>query len=136
MTDEQHIQTACAQTATLANSDHWVVVGEWSPAKTDCAGVNERTVGSRYAGTYAGGSTPIGNCTGLSGPASTFSSGYKAFLRQFWEAQVQTFEKASNGWIMWTWKMEDADDWSYQAGLANGWIPQNPTNYMYPNICG
>ena len=30
---------------------------------------------------------------------------------------------------------EDADDWSYQRGLEGGWIPQDPTNRMYPDIC-
>ena len=30
---------------------------------------------------------------------------------------------------------EVADDWSYEKGLEGGWIPQNPSNRMYPNIC-
>jgi glucan 1,3-beta-glucosidase len=34
------------------------------------------------------------------------------------------------------WKAENADDWSYQAGLKYGWIPWNPTDYKYPGICG
>ena len=50
-------------------------------------------------------------------------------------AQVITYEKAS-GWIMWTWKAEQADEWSYQAGLRYGWIPSDPTSLEYPNICG
>ncbi len=50
-------------------------------------------------------------------------------------AQVITYEKAS-GWIMWTWKTEQADEWSYQAGLRYGWIPGDPTSRRYPNICG
>ena len=102
---------------------------------TDCAQyLNGRGVGSRYDGTYPG-STYVGSCYGLTGSASTFSSGYKTFLRQFWEAQVITYEANANGWLQWTWKAENADEWSYQAGLANGWIPQDPTDYEYPNIC-
>lgn len=27
--------------------------------------------------------------------------------------------------------MESADDWSYSAGLAGGWIPRNPTEKRY-----
>lgn len=50
-------------------------------------------------------------------------------------AQVITFEKAS-GWIQWTWKTEDADEWSYEKGLSYGWIPYDPTSLEYPNICG
>jgi glucan 1,3-beta-glucosidase len=49
--------------------------------------------------------------------------------------KVITFEKAG-GWIQWTWKTESADDWSYSAGLQYGWIPQNPSDREYPNICG
>jgi len=30
---------------------------------------------------------------------------------------------------------ENADEWSYQKGLQGGWIPQDPTNRMYPGIC-
>jgi aryl-phospho-beta-D-glucosidase BglC (GH1 family) len=61
--------------------------------------LNGRGVGSRYDGSYPG-STKVGNCTGLTGNASSFSSSYKTFLRQYWEAQASTFEKGS-GWIQW-----------------------------------
>lgn len=49
--------------------------------------------------------------------------------------KVITFEKAS-GWIQWTWKAEQADEWSYSAGLQFGWVPQVPTDHKYPHICG
>jgi glucan 1,3-beta-glucosidase len=132
---DQHIQTACQMESDLTASSLWLTVGEWVPAPNDCAKyLNGRGVGSRYAGTYPG-SKSVGSCVGLTGQASTFSDKYKTFLRQYWEAQVITYEKVQ-GWLQWTWKAEDADEWSYQAGLANGWIPWNPTDYQYPNICG
>jgi len=132
MSDSQHISTACS---SVSSFDIWLIVGEWTPAANDCAKyLNGRGVGSRYDGTYPG-STRVGSCNGLTGSASTFSSSYKTFLRQYWEAQTITYEKAQ-GWIQWTWKAENADEWTYQAGLANGWIPQDPTNRQYPNICG
>ncbi|KAJ7459150.1 exo-beta-1,3-glucanase [Mycena galericulata] len=135
MTHAQHISTVCGKQSSLSSFDLWVIVGEWTPAATDCAKyLNGRGVGSRYDGSYPG-SMAVGSCTGLTGPASSFSSSYKTFLREFWEAQVISYEKGQ-GWIQWTWKAENADEWSYQAGLANGWIPQNPTNLMYPNVCG
>lgn len=58
-----------------------------------------------------------------------------------------------NGWVYWTWKVrqddriallkltkaifqaENSDEWSYSKGIEGGWIPQNATNRMYPNIC-
>ncbi|KAH7930932.1 glycoside hydrolase family 5 protein [Leucogyrophana mollusca] len=134
MSNQQHISQACSMGSSLSGFDLWTIVGEWTPASTDCAKyLNGRGVGSRYDGSYSG-SSGVGSCTGKTGSASSFSSSYKTFLRQFWEAQVITYEKGE-GWIQWTWKVEDADDWSYQAGLKNGWIPQDPTDYKYPNIC-
>ncbi|RDB29660.1 Glucan 1,3-beta-glucosidase [Hypsizygus marmoreus] len=134
-TDAQHIQNACSKAGSLTSSSLWVIVGEWTPAATDCAKyLNGRGVGSRYDGSYPG-STRVGSCTGKTGKASTFSAAYKTFLRQYWEAQTSTYEKGQ-GWLQWTWKTEIADEWSYQAGLNNGWIPQNPTTRQYPNICG
>jgi len=135
-TNAQHLASACSNAQSLAGFDLWLVVGEWTPAMTDCAKyLNGRGVGARYDGSYSG-STKVGSCTGLTGATSSFSAAYKTFLRQMWEAQVQSFEKAAQGWIQWTWKAENADEWTYKAGLAGGWIPQNPTNYQYPNICG
>lgn len=134
MSHSEHIQTACSYISELSSFDLWVVVGEWTPAATDCATyLNGRGIGSRYAGTYPG-STKVGSCTGLTGKASTFSTSYKTFLRMFWEAQADVYEKGQ-GWIQWTWKAENADEWTYQAGLANGWIPQDPTSRKYPGQC-
>ena len=136
MTFAQHISAACAAASSLQSSTLWIVVGEWTPASNDCAKyLNGYGVKSKYDGSYPG-STAVGSCVGLTGQASTFSAAYKTFLRQFWEAQVISYEKGGQGWIQWTWKTEDADEWSYQAGLANGWIPSNPTDFQYPNICG
>lgn len=136
MTLDQHIQTACGMKSDLTASQLKVVVGEWSPAATDCAKyLNGRFIGSRYNGTYSEGKAAVGSCTGFTGKASTFSDDYKVFLRKYWEAQVITYENLQ-GWIQWTWKAEVADEWSYQAGLTNGWIPQDPTDFEYPDICG
>ena len=30
---------------------------------------------------------------------------------------------------------ENADDWSYQKGVEGGWIPKDPTDRLYPDIC-
>jgi len=129
MSYDQHIQAACDRQSDLTARPLWTVVGEWVPAPNDCAKyLNGLGSGSRYE-------QSVGSCSGWTGRASTFSNSYKTFLRQFWEAQAMTYEKAQ-GWIQWTWKAEYADEWSYQAGLANGWIPKNPTDYKYPNICG
>ncbi|KAF4612219.1 hypothetical protein D9613_004238 [Agrocybe pediades] len=133
--DDEHIAQACAKASDITSSTLLTVVGEWTPAATDCAKyLNGRGIGSRYDGTFPG-SQKIGSCEGITGKASTFSEEYKEFLRKYWEAQVITYEKAG-GWIQWTWKAEIADEWTYQAGLENGWIPQDPTDLKYRGICG
>lgn len=133
--EQQHIQAACGRASDLGASGLWTVVGEWSPASTDCAKyLNGRFVGARYDGTKYNNRIPGRICGAKTGSGVTFTPAYKKFLRQFWEAQTITYEKAQ-GWIQWTWKAEEADEWSYQAGLEYGWIPENPTDYIYPNIC-
>jgi glucan 1,3-beta-glucosidase len=128
----------CNQTdefTNYASNNLWFIMGEWTTAITDCATyLNGRGIGSRWDSTYPN-SPYLGSCQGMTGSAATFSQDYKNFMRQYWEAQVTVAEKV-NGWIYWTWKAENADDWSYQAGLANGYIPQDPTDRLYPNVCG
>lgn len=86
-----------------------VVVGEWSIA------------------------VACSNCTYHNIPDSVASQNTQEqnlFYRQFFEAQVTTWEKAG-GWIFWNWKTESVATWSYQAGLAQGWIPQDPTTRVF-----
>ena len=136
LTDAQHIQSACNRASDLASAPLWVVVGEWTPAATDCARyLNGRGAGSRYEGTLPGSGSRVGTCRGLTGKAAGFGGGYREFLRRRWEAQVVAYERGGQGWVMWTWKTEEADEWSYQAGLANGWIPLDPMDLRYPGIC-
>jgi len=134
-----HIQSACGNAGELSdfnNNQLLTIVAEWTPAMTDCAKyLNGRGVGARYDGSIRPGAPFHGSCNGQTGTGSTFTQGYKDFLRKTWEAQVITFEKAS-GWIQWTWKTESAHEWSYSAGLQYGWIPHNPGERKYPNICG
>ncbi|KAI0671765.1 glycoside hydrolase family 5 protein [Trametes maxima] len=135
---DAHITSSCQVLNNLksyASSNLYTVSGEWSNAITDCAKwLNGRGVGARWDGTWQPGQQVFGSCDGYSGDSSTFSSDYKKFLRKYWESQVAIGE-AVQGWIFWTWKAESADDWSYQKGLSGGWIPQDPTDRMYPNIC-
>ncbi|KZV87181.1 glycoside hydrolase family 5 protein [Exidia glandulosa HHB12029] len=136
-----HISYACGlgpPLASFSSSNLWTVVGEWSLAITDCTlWLNGRGVGARWDNTYypGPGTTGLGDCNGLSMDSSKFSSDYKAFLRKYWEVQVHIGEMAK-GWIFWTWKAENSDEWSYKVGLQQGWIPQDPSDRLYPDICG
>jgi glucan 1,3-beta-glucosidase len=108
---------------------------EWSQADTDCAlYLNNVNVGNRWTGTYNSGNpltqvlspTCPGktncDCSTANSDPSTYSSSYKQFLQMFAEAQMTSFEKGW-GWFYWTWKTENAPQWSYQAGLAAGILP-------------
>ncbi|KAI1796836.1 glycoside hydrolase [Ganoderma leucocontextum] len=138
MSQDQHVNSSCQVLDTLssyAKSNLYTVSGEWSNAVTDCAKwLNGRGVGARWDGTWQPNQPTFGSCDGWTGNMSTFSDGYKTFLRKYFESQVAIGE-AVQGWIFWTWKAENADDWSYQKGLEGGWIPQDPTDRLYPDIC-
>jgi glucan 1,3-beta-glucosidase len=110
-----------------------VMVGEWSQADTDCAKyLNGIGNGARWTGTfYSGSGSGSANCPTkdsscscdeANAASSSFSKDYKTFLQTWAEAQMFAFEK-SWGWFYWTWKTEDAPLWSYQAGLAGGFMP-------------
>lgn len=76
-------------------------------------------------------------------------------VSRYFESQIAIGE-AVQGWTFWTWKVrvarymtptayadamvrrrqaENADDWSYQKGVEGGWIPKDPTDRLYPDIC-
>lgn len=135
MSYDDHIMRACQNQTIMAASPMMTIIGEWTATQNDCGPhLLGRFVGNRYDGSLPG-TNRVGSCIGRTGKASTFSTEYKEFMRKYWEAQTQSYEKGGDGWVMWNWKMENADEWSYQAGLENGWIPQDPINYKYPDVC-
>ncbi|OSD06598.1 glycoside hydrolase family 5 protein [Trametes coccinea BRFM310] len=138
MSYDEHIADSCQVLSTLqsyAKSNLYTISGEWSNAITDCTKwLNGRGVGARWDGTWQPGQQVFGSCDGYTGNSSAWSDDYKTFLRKYWESQVAIGE-AVQGWVFWTWKAENSDDWSYQKGLEGGWIPQDPTDLIYPDIC-
>ncbi|KAL5350415.1 hypothetical protein ACLOAV_003983 [Pseudogymnoascus australis] len=114
----------------LASGFGPTMVGEWSQADTDCTKyLNGVGNGARWTGTFSGTSTPYcptGNskcsCDLANADAGSYSKEYKLFLLTWAQAQMSAFEK-SWGWFYWTWKTESAPQWSYQAGLAGGFMP-------------
>lgn len=116
--DNARVEAYCSMASGLSqsNSAIWTFVGEFSPAPTDCAPrLNGQGIGARYDGSFPD-SPRIGSCQGKSGSSKSFSGAYKTSLARFFEVQTSVYETAS-GWFMWTFKTEDADDWSYDAGV-------------------
>lgn len=134
--DDARVATYCRMADGFArsNSAIWTFVGEFTPAPTDCAPrLNGQGTGARYDGTFPD-SKRLGSCQGKSGSARSFSKEYKTSLARFFEVQTTVYEKAS-GWFMWTFKAENADDWSYDAGVKGGWIPRDPGFKAHGNPC-
>ncbi|KAK8210621.1 glycoside hydrolase superfamily [Phyllosticta capitalensis] len=112
--------------------------GEWSQADTDCTQyINNVGWGTRWEGTYNTGNSstsvlsptcpsnnnPRCDCDGANADPSEYSDIYKKWLMDFALAQMYSFEEGW-GWFYWTWKTEKATQWSYEAGMAAGILPQ------------
>jgi glucan 1,3-beta-glucosidase len=109
-----HINYICGMQPEIvgAYSKFPMIVGEWSLAVA-CDNCSYATMAQSVASQN--------NPTNIS------------FYRQFFEAQTTTYEMGG-GWIFWNWKTETAATWSYQTGLAQGWIPQNPTTRVFKQV--
>jgi glucan 1,3-beta-glucosidase len=133
----QHVQVACSQASSLAATDKWTIVGEFTGAQTDCAKwLNGFGVGSRYDGSYPGSTTAYGSCETKSvGTVEGLLPVDQTNLRAYVEAQFDAYE-AHTGWIFWAWKTESAPEWHFQNLTRAGLIPQPLTSRKFPNQCG
>ena len=108
--------------------------GEWSYADTECALYqNGVAVGSRWNGTYdkSDPMCPLEDkskcdCTDAISDPKDMSEEYKAWLRTYFYAQMDSFSNGW-GWFHWTWKSEEygvAPSWTYKDGMAAGIVPK------------
>ncbi|EIW68772.1 hypothetical protein TREMEDRAFT_31815, partial [Tremella mesenterica DSM 1558] len=107
-----NLNWTCSQQQYLmdSNDDHWTIVGEFTRA--------------RYDNTL-NGSMPLtfpGDCSTKTGSdPSKWDNDYVDHLARSFEAQTWVYEKAvSQIWVAWTWKTEQAADWSMQTGITYG----------------
>jgi glucan 1,3-beta-glucosidase len=89
--------------------------------------------GARYDGTLAG-SRVIGSCAGRS-DITQWHQTLKDDTRAYIEAQLDTYESFTNGWIFWTFKTEAAHEWDLFKLMDYGVFPQPLTDRKFPNIC-
>ena len=130
----KHRQQVCNMASPYQGSDKWVVVGEWTAAMTDCAAaLNGYGIGARYDGTYPG-STRVGSC-GRFNFIDQWDDALRADTRQYLEAQLQTFERYTQGWIFWNFKTEASAEWDAFRLLDAGIFPQPLTDRKYGMIC-
>ena len=68
-------------------------------------------------------------CAYYNSNPGTFSDEYKAFLKDYFIAQIDGYEKGEtgNGWFFWTAKTENtcAPEWDFLWLLENGLVPSN-----------
>jgi aryl-phospho-beta-D-glucosidase BglC (GH1 family) len=94
----QHRQQVCNNAWSYSGADKWTFVGEWSAAMTDCAyALNGYGVGARYDGTYPK-SKRVGSCQNINN-IQTWSQTFKDDTRGYIEAQMESFEAHTQGWV-------------------------------------
>lgn len=130
----QHRQYVCNNAYAYSNADKWTFVGEWSAAMTDCAAaLNGYGIGARYDGTYAG-STYVGSCGNMNF-LETWSQQMKDDTRGYIEAQMESYEAHTVGWIFWNFKTEGSPEWDAFRLLDAGIFPQPLTDRKFGAIC-
>ncbi|KAF5357818.1 hypothetical protein D9756_001676 [Leucocoprinus leucothites] len=114
------------------------VAGEFSNAVTDCGlWLNGVDLGTRYEGTYQGTSQAVGNCTEWT-DWTKYDDQMKSDIKNFALSSMDALQN----YFFWTWKIGNSSTtgkvespaWSYQLGLENGWMPEDPRQAM--GACG
>ncbi|KAJ1957463.1 hypothetical protein EC988_000821 [Linderina pennispora] len=115
------------------NTTRRVVVGEFSVATHDCTKyINGLGRGTRWEGTLPDMTKPNCpttncTCTGNYGSDYTqFTDEYKAFLKNYMDAQLDVYDGQLLGWFYWNFRTEGAPEWDYLLGVEQGWIPKFP----------
>ncbi|KAG8929654.1 hypothetical protein FRC01_003966 [Tulasnella sp. 417] len=114
------------------------MAGEFSLAINDCGlWVNGVGAGTRWEGTFGDGDGVQGDCT----PWNDYSSWTQDTKDNFKAFALHNFDSLGH-WFFWTWKIGassitgkiESPMWSYQLGLQEGWMPDDPTQAT--GVCG
>lgn len=100
--------------ASVANSTHPTIIGEWSGALTDCAKyLNGRNEGARFENKYRQTSGANGTCPKGENSFEEFENdkSLKKNTTEFLAEQVKVYSDKTNGFHFWTWKTESAPAW-------------------------
>ena len=101
---------------------------------TDCAAaLNGYGIGARYDGTFAG-SSYVGSCQDVNF-IETWSQQFKDDTRGYIEAQLETFERETQGWVFWNFKTEASPEWDAFRLIDAGIFPQPLTDRKFGAIC-
>ncbi|KAG0679951.1 exo-1,3-beta-glucanase [Pichia californica] len=127
-----HITSVRLLTEKFLSVPRVQIVGEWSAALTDCAkwlnGVGRR---ARMDNTFAGDGF-IAECR-YSNDYSKMTREDRINTRRLIEAQLDIYNQ-TNGFFFWTWKTENAVEWSMSTLADIGLFPVPLTERLYPKI--
>ncbi|KAI5122037.1 hypothetical protein M0805_006022 [Coniferiporia weirii] len=128
------VDTPCTAWASNMNNSMSAfglsAAGEFSNAVNDCGlYVNGVNLGTRYEGTYTGNWPVIGSCDDW----LDFEN-WNDTVKQDYKSLALSSMDALQNYFFWTWKIGNSSvynkvmspQWSYQLGLENGWMPEDP----------
>lgn len=135
-TPEEHRKFVCSNAGTYSsNVDHFVIVGEWTAAMTDCAAaLNGYGIGAKYDGNQPN-APKIGSCDTINF-IDTWDQKLKDDTRKYITAQIEVYEQMTNGWVFWNFKTEASAEWDLFRLLDAGVFPQLPLDASnYQSAC-
>lgn len=135
-TPAEHRQFVCSSAGTYSsNVDHYVIVGEWTAAMTDCAAaLNGYGIGAKYDGNQPN-APKIGSCDAINF-IETWDQKLKDDTRKYIEAQIEVYEQKTNGWIFWNFKTEASAEWDLFRLMDAGVFPKLPLDASkYQSAC-
>jgi len=120
-----HIEASCNIKNDINGSPLNTWVGEFSLSVTECT----KYLSGGYMINYIPPDNDPSLCNYYNNDFSTYADDYKNFLRDFFLAQIDSFENGA-GWIFWTGKTEGncAPEWDYLFLLENGIVPADICN--------
>jgi glucan 1,3-beta-glucosidase len=130
LTQPEHIAKACAWTQTNLlpqdNSSLPVIVGEFSAATDVCANPDGSTV--------AGTACWIDGCQCANNvDIQWWNQPLKDVTRQFFEAEIEAFEKGAQGWFVWSWK--GPGGWGMENLIREGVVGQSVHDRKFGGQC-
>jgi len=104
---------------------------------TDCTTyLNGYGRGARYDGTFPN-STSVGDCSWRD-DLNQWPMSYRIATRKYIEAQIETFEANTQGWIFWNFKTEGSAEWDAFRLIDAGIFPRifrGMVHYQFASAC-
>jgi len=122
---KMHMEESCKRGEGIAESPLDVFTGEFSLAVTDC----QKYLQGGFVTPYDPPGSSDEACQYYNGDLLNYADDHKQFLREYFLAQIDSFENGARGvgWFMWTMKVEfeAGPEWDFLYLWENGIIPKD-----------